>query len=83
MKVIILPIIVDSAYLPTTASESRNDPTKFNVQSVDLTKFEPVNISPGMSIIRYILLGSHCRQTTVQPKDQRKSRNFMPKLMKK
>ena len=45
MKVIILPIIVDSAYLPTTASESRNDPTKFNVQSVDLTKFEPVNIS--------------------------------------
>ena len=48
MNIIILPIIVDSAYLPTTASESRN-PTKFNVQSVDLTKFEPVNISPGMS----------------------------------
>ena len=48
---------VNSMYQPANASESNGDLT--NVQSVDLTKFEPTNTSSAKSN-HVVLLGNHC-----------------------
>ena len=67
---------VDSTCLPANTSKSKEDPT--SVQSVNLTKLQPTNISSAKSN-HVVLLGSHCKRTTTQPKDQRKkSKIFLP-----
>ena len=67
---------VDSTYLHANGSESKDDPT--NVQSVDLTTLEPANTSSAKSN-HVVLLESHCKRKTIQPKDQRKkNKNFLP-----
>ena len=67
---------VDSTYLPTNASESKEDPT--SVQSVDLTKLQPTNTSSAKSN-HVVLLGSDCKRASIQPKDQRKKgKNLLP-----
>ena len=66
---------IDSTHLPTNASKSK-DPA--SVQSVDLTKLQPANISSAKSN-HVVLLGSHCKRASIQHKDQRKkSKNFLP-----
>ena len=67
---------VNSTYLPTNASKSKEDPA--SVQSVDLAKLQPANTSSAKSN-HVVLLGSHCKRASIQPKDQRKkNKNFLP-----
>ena len=52
---------VNSKYMPANVGESKGHP--INVQSVELTKFEPTNTSSA-KLNHVVLLGNHCKCTT-------------------
>ena len=61
--------------LPADASKSKYDATK--VQLVDLIKVEPTDTSVESN--HMVLLGSHCKRTSIQPNDRRKkNKKFLP-----
>ena len=72
MRIIILLMI---CRFDISACLCKEDPT--SVQSVDLIKLQPTNASCAKSTL-VALLGSHCKRTNIQPKDQKKSKTFLP-----